>query len=95
MRRRPEPHPSAVRSIGRVAEVMRDAAVGAGAPAGAINWMTTVTLEGTQELMRCREVAVVLATGGSASCEPHTAPVSQPTASARETPRPTSSAPPI
>ena len=58
------PHPSAVRSIGRVAEVMREAAVGAGAPAGAINWMTTVTLEGTQELMRCREVAVVLATGG-------------------------------
>ena len=58
------PHPSAVRSIGRVAEVMREAAVGAGAPADAINWMTTVTLEGTQELMRCREVAVVLATGG-------------------------------
>ena len=58
------PHPSAVRSIGRVAEVMTEAAVGAGAPEGAINWMSTVTLEGTQELMRCREVAVVLATGG-------------------------------
>ena len=58
------PHPSAVRSIGRVAEVMREAAVGVGAPAGAITWMTTVTLEGTQELMHCREVAVVLATGG-------------------------------
>ena len=26
--------------------------------------MTTVTLEGTQELMRSREVALVLATGG-------------------------------
>ena len=58
------PHPSAVRSIGRVAEVMTEAAVGAGAPEGTINWMTTVTLEGTRELMRCREVAVVLATGG-------------------------------
>ncbi len=58
------PHPSAIRSISRVAEVMTEAAVGAGAPEGAINWMTTVTLEGTQELMRCREVAVVLATGG-------------------------------
>ena len=58
------PHPSAVRSIGRVAEVMSEAAVAAGAPEGAINWMTTVTLEGTQELMRCREVAVILATGG-------------------------------
>ena len=58
------PHPSAIRAIGRVAELMSEAAVGAGAPEGAINWMTTVTLEGTQELMRCREVAVVLATGG-------------------------------
>ena len=28
------------------------------------SWMTTVTLEGTQELMRQREVAVILATGG-------------------------------
>ena len=58
------PHPSAIRSIGRVAELMSVAAVGSGAPEGAVNWMTTVTLEGTQELMRCREVAVVLATGG-------------------------------
>ena len=60
------PHPAAVRSIGRVAEVMTEAALGAGAPEGAINWMTTVTLEGTQELMHCREVAVVFATGGLA-----------------------------
>ena len=36
----------------------------AGAPDGAISWMTTVTLEGTQELMKQREVAVILATGG-------------------------------
>jgi acetaldehyde dehydrogenase (acetylating) len=58
------PHPSAVRCITRVAEVMEAAARGAGAPAGAINWMTTVTLEGTQELMKHRDVAVILATGG-------------------------------
>ena len=58
------PHPAAVRCITRVAEVMNDAARGAGAPDGAINWMTTVTLEGTQELMKAREVAVILATGG-------------------------------
>ena len=32
--------------------------------AGAISWMTTVTLEGTQELMKHRDVAVILATGG-------------------------------
>src|SRR5713101_4392403 len=44
------PHPSAAR--------------GAGAPDGSISCMTTVTLEGTQELMKSREVAVILATGG-------------------------------
>jgi acetaldehyde dehydrogenase (acetylating) len=58
------PHPSAVRCISRVAEVMHEAAVGAGAPDAAIGWMKTVTLEGTQELMKHRDVAVILATGG-------------------------------
>ena len=58
------PHPSAVKCITRVAEVLDEAARRAGAPAGAINWMTTVTLEGTQELMKHRDVAVILATGG-------------------------------
>ena len=58
------PHPAAVRCITRVAEVMNEAARRAGAPEGAINWMTTVTLEGTQELMKHRDVAVILATGG-------------------------------
>jgi len=58
------PHPSAAQCITRVAEVLDDAARRAGAPAGAINWMTTVSLEGTQELMKQREVAVILATGG-------------------------------
>src|SRR3989475_613593 len=58
------PHPSAVKCITRVAEVMEEAARRAGAPEGAIAWMTTVTLEGTQELMKHRDVAVILATGG-------------------------------
>ncbi len=58
------PHPSAARCITRVAEVMCEAACKAGAPEGVINWMTTVSLEGTQELMKAREVAVILATGG-------------------------------
>ncbi len=43
---------------------MNDAARAAGLPAGAIGWLTTVTLHGTQELMRTRDVAVILATGG-------------------------------
>lgn len=58
------PHPSAARCISRTAEIMAAAAAQAGAPAGSIGWMTTVTLEGTNELMRQREIAVILATGG-------------------------------
>src|SRR5258708_3666013 len=58
------PHPAAVKCITRVAEVMNEAALKAGAPEGSINWMKTVTLEGTQELMKHRDVAVILATGG-------------------------------
>ena len=58
------PHPSAARCISRTAEIMAAAAARAGAPPDAIAWMSTVTLEGTQELMRQREVAVILATGG-------------------------------
>ena len=58
------PHPSAARCITRAAEIMSAAARDAGAPDGAINWMQTVSLEGTQELMKHRDVAVILATGG-------------------------------
>src|SRR6267142_5640273 len=64
------PHPAAVRCITRVAEIMDESARRAGAPAGAINWMTTVTLEGTQELMKHRDVAVILATGGMGLVRP-------------------------
>jgi acetaldehyde dehydrogenase (acetylating) len=58
------PHPTAVRCITRTVEIMAEAAARAGAPAGSIGLMKTVTLEGTQELMKHRDVAVILATGG-------------------------------
>jgi acetaldehyde dehydrogenase (acetylating) len=58
------PHPSAMRCITRVAELMETAARQAGAPEGIIGCLQIVTLEGTQELMKQREVAVILATGG-------------------------------
>src|SRR6186997_3209989 len=58
------PHPSATRCITRTVELMAEAAAGAGAPGGTIGWMNTVTLEGTQELMKVRDVAVILAAGG-------------------------------
>jgi acetaldehyde dehydrogenase (acetylating) len=58
------PHPSAARCIICTADIMNEAARKAGLPDGAIGWMKTVTLEGTQELMKAREVSVILATGG-------------------------------
>lgn len=58
------PHPSAARCITRTMEVLAEAATRAGAPESTLGWMRTVTLEGTQELMRQREVSVILATGG-------------------------------
>ena len=58
------PHPSAARCITFVAETLNTAAMQAGAPEGAVNWMTQVSLDATQELMKHRDVAVILATGG-------------------------------
>ena len=58
------PHPAAVNCITRTADLMTRAGRVAGLPDQAITWMQTVTLEGTQELMRHRDVAVILATGG-------------------------------
>ena len=43
---------------------MHGPAVAAGLPPDALSCMTEVSLEGTQELMRCRDTGVILATGG-------------------------------
>jgi acetaldehyde dehydrogenase (acetylating) len=59
------PHPSAIKCICEAATIMARAAVQAGAPEGLINCMSHTTLQGTQELMRHRDVAVILATGGT------------------------------
>lgn len=58
------PHPSAKGCILETARVMIRAAEAAGLPAGALSCLTEVSLEGTQELMRCRDTSVILATGG-------------------------------
>ncbi|MHB1376701.1 MAG: aldehyde dehydrogenase family protein [Candidatus Humimicrobiaceae bacterium] len=60
------PHPHAVRCSFEAARVMAEAAVSAGAPAGLISCMYTLTLEGTKELMASKNVAIILATGGPA-----------------------------
>jgi acetaldehyde dehydrogenase (acetylating) len=58
------PHPSARRCIFETEQVMARAAKGAGLPDGAIACMSDVSLAGTQELMKCRDTGVILATGG-------------------------------
>jgi acetaldehyde dehydrogenase (acetylating) len=59
------PHPSAARCICETVSVMERAALKAGAPEGLIGCLLHTTLQGTQELMRHREVGVILATGGT------------------------------
>ena len=58
------PHPAAKGCIHRTTELMREAAERAGLPSGVVACMTEVSLEGTQELMKHRRTAVILATGG-------------------------------
>jgi acetaldehyde dehydrogenase (acetylating) len=58
------PHPSARNCILETVRVMHGPAVAAGLPKDALACMTEVSLEGTQELMRCRDTGVILATGG-------------------------------
>jgi acetaldehyde dehydrogenase (acetylating) len=58
------PHPRAVRCTGEAVRIMHDAAVQAGAPKDLALCMATPALEGTNELMRHKKTAVILATGG-------------------------------
>ena len=59
------PHPRAAKCIDESIRIMHDAAVAAGAPDGLVTCMKTVTLDGTDELMKHRGVDVILATGGA------------------------------
>ncbi len=59
------PHPAAIKCICQAATLLDRAALAAGAPEGLIQCMTHTSLEGTRELMRQREVGVILATGGT------------------------------
>jgi acetaldehyde dehydrogenase (acetylating) len=58
------PHPSAARCIAETARVMREAGVKEGLPAEAIGCITSTSIEGTEALMKHKQTAVILATGG-------------------------------
>lgn len=58
------PHPSAAKCTIKAAQLMHDAAVEAGAPENVITCVTTPTIGATNELMKSKEVAIIIATGG-------------------------------
>lgn len=58
-------HPKAQQCSAAAARIMRDAAVGQGAPADCIQWIENPSIEATQLLMDHPDVALVLATGGT------------------------------
>ncbi len=60
------PHPGAKGCIQETARIVREAAVAAGAPEGAVGCIQTITAEATSALMRHRDVGLILATGGEA-----------------------------
>ncbi len=60
------PHPTALKCIKETVDIIRNAAVREGCPAGAISVMTKPTMQGTAELMKHDMTKLILATGGSA-----------------------------
>ena len=58
------PHPSAAECTIKAAKLMNEAAIEAGAPKDIIGCISIPTLGATNELMTCKEVAIIIATGG-------------------------------
>ncbi len=58
------PHPSAAKSTIKAAQLMCEAAVAAGAPKNIVTCVTLPSLCSTNELMKCDEVKMIIATGG-------------------------------
>ncbi|MBL4954772.1 acetaldehyde dehydrogenase (acetylating) [Neobacillus sp. OS1-32] len=60
------PHPNAINCILETVRVIKEAAVKAGCPSDAISCMSIPAIEGTETLMKHKDVSLILATGGSA-----------------------------
>ncbi|MDN3016932.1 acetaldehyde dehydrogenase (acetylating) [Paenibacillus sp. BSR1-1] len=58
------PHPSAAKCTNEAVKILKEAAVQAGAPEGAISCITKPTLASAQELMNHKLTNLILATGG-------------------------------
>ena len=59
-------HPSAQESSAHAAQIVRDAAIKAGAPENCVQWITQPSMEATSALMNHEGIATILATGGNA-----------------------------
>ncbi|MEU6842043.1 bifunctional acetaldehyde-CoA/alcohol dehydrogenase [Streptomyces sp. NPDC046716] len=59
-------HPSAQKSSAEAARIVRDAAIGAGAPENCVQWIEQPSMEATGFLMNHEGVSTILATGGNA-----------------------------
>ena len=59
-------HPSAQESSAHAAQIVRDAAIKAGAPENCVQWITEPSMEATSALMNHEGIATILATGGNA-----------------------------
>lgn len=59
------PHPSAAKCSYEAARIMAQAAEQNGAPQGLVSCLQNISLQGTQELMGHKYVALILATGGT------------------------------
>lgn len=58
------PHPSALKCTLKAVELMNNAAVEAGAPKNVISCVSLPSLNATNELMKAKEVKMIIATGG-------------------------------
>lgn len=59
------PHPRTAKCTTEALKILSDAAVSAGAPDGIIQCLSEPTIEGTEELMHNKNIAVILATGSN------------------------------
>lgn len=58
------PHPRAVKCTVEALKIVNEAAVQAGAPEGLIGWISKPSMSATNELMKHRDINLILATGG-------------------------------
>lgn len=60
------PHPKALNAISTAVDIIENAAIEAGAPSGLVQVIQNPTLDATSALMKHKNIALILATGGKA-----------------------------